>query len=101
MKSSYTQLERHILNKFSKESFAELTSIQNQSFKVLVRRRDSLLVAPTGSGKTESAIIPVITMLADDEGRESSDVEGIRCLYVTPQRSLNNDVFSKNHKVCN
>ena len=95
MKSSYAQLEQHILNKFSKESFAKLTSIQDQSYRVLARRRDSLLVAPTGSGKTESAIIPVITMLADDKGEASADGDGIRCLYVTPQRSLNNDVFRR------
>ncbi len=95
MKSSYAQLEQHILNKFSKESFTRLTSIQDQSYKVLARRRDSLLVAPTGSGKTESAIIPVITMLADDKCGASGDGDGIRCLYVTPQRSLNNDVFRR------
>ena len=95
MKSSYVQLEQHILYKFSKESFANLTSIQQQSYRVLARRRDSLIVAPTGSGKTESAIIPVITMLADDKYDGSADIDGIRCLYVTPQRSLNNDVFRR------
>ncbi|GKS60785.1 helicase [Candidatus Nitrosocosmicus sp.] len=92
--NDYAQTEQLILAKFEKESFKQLTSIQAQSYKVIARKRHSLLVAPTGSGKTEAAIIPVISILSDEKKciKENS---GIKCLYITPQRSLNNDVLRR------
>ena len=98
MNEYYTQVERLILNKFTKESFDHLTSIQEQSYKVLARKKNSLLVAPTGSGKTEAAIIPVISILGNEKTLRQDQMEknnGIKCLYITPQRSLNNDVLRR------
>lgn len=92
--NDYTLTERLILEKFAKESFKQLTSIQEQSYRVIARRKNSLLVAPTGSGKTEAAILPVISILAEEKNRIKKN-DGIKCLYVTPQRSLNNDVLRR------
>lgn len=48
-----------------------------------------LVVAPTGSGKTEAAMLPVFSKLAGArEGR-------IKAVYVTPLRSLNRDIFQR------
>jgi ATP-dependent helicase Lhr and Lhr-like helicase len=49
------------------------------------------LVAPTGSGKTEAAVIPVFAMLSSSATSESFKGK-IRAIYVTPLRALNNDV---------
>jgi ATP-dependent Lhr-like helicase len=49
------------------------------------------LVAPTGSGKTEAAVIPVFAMLSSVATSESFKGK-IRAIYVTPLRALNNDV---------
>ena len=92
--NDYTPIEKLILAKFAKESFKQLTSIQEQSYRVLARRKNSLLVAPTGSGKTEAAIIPVISIISEEKNRIKKN-DGIKCLYVTPQRSLNNDVLRR------
>jgi ATP-dependent helicase Lhr and Lhr-like helicase len=52
------------------------------------------LVAPTGSGKTEAAVIPVFSMLSSISTLD--DREGkIRVIYVTPLRALNNDVLRR------
>lgn len=45
-----------------------------------------LLIAPTGAGKTEAALLPVLDRLV------RSKSQGIRLLYVTPLRALNRDV---------
>ncbi len=52
------------------------------------------MVAPTGSGKTEAAVIPVFSMLSSISTLD--DREGkIRVIYVTPLRALNNDVLRR------
>lgn len=48
-----------------------------------------LIVAPTGSGKTEAALLPILETLAASEG------QGIELLYVTPLRALNRDLVAR------
>jgi ATP-dependent Lhr-like helicase len=59
---------------------------------VISRKINSLLVAPTGSGKTEAAIIPVFTQLSNYTIHHSGKIKAI---YITPLRALNNDVFRR------
>jgi ATP-dependent helicase Lhr and Lhr-like helicase len=90
----YKKLDEIVINKFRKESFEKLTYIQERSYRAIIRKRNSLIVAPTGSGKTESAVIPVICMMSFGWDGQTLP-NGIKCLYITPQRSLNNDVFRR------
>jgi ATP-dependent helicase Lhr and Lhr-like helicase len=83
-------LEQVVINQFNKFGFPILTNIQKLGLKVIVRDYDSLLVAPTGSGKTEAAIVPIIKLISLNK-KES----GIKALYVTPLRALNNDVLRR------
>ena len=91
----YKKFDAFVLEKFHKESFVKLTYIQEQSYRAIIRRQNSLLVAPTGSGKTEAAILPVISMISFEQQQGGQKKSGIKCLYITPQRSLNNDVFRR------
>jgi len=79
-----------IVDKFRSAGYDQLTPIQKKSLPVLSRRINALLVAPTGSGKTEAAVIPIFTMLAAEEKQK-----GIRAIYVTPLRALNRDVLRR------
>lgn len=63
-----------------------LTPIQNESVADLVDGKHRLLLAPTGSGKTEAAVLPLASR-ALWEGWE-----GLSILYVTPLRALNRDI---------
>ena len=83
-------LEKVVINQFNKFGFPVLTSIQNLGLKVIVRDYDSLLVAPTGSGKTEAAIVPIIKLISLNKKEN-----GIKAIYVTPLRALNNDVLRR------
>ncbi len=84
--------ERLIIEKFSKEGFTSLTTIQRKALPVIARKVNCLLVAPTGSGKTEAAVLPVFTMLARSSVRSARK---IRAVYITPLRALNNDVLRR------
>ncbi|MDQ6863822.1 MAG: DEAD/DEAH box helicase [Thermoproteota archaeon] len=84
-------IEQLLARKFRKEGFESLTTIQQKALPIMARRINCLLVAPTGAGKTEAAVIPVVTMLST-----SARLPGkIRAVYITPLRALNNDVFRR------
>ena len=88
-------IEVRIREFYKKQGFTKLTAIQSKSLPVIWRRIDSILIAPTGSGKTEAAILPVLTMIRESEIQKS---KGVKALYITPLRSLNNDVFRRIEK---
>ncbi len=50
-----------------------------------------LLVAPTGIGKTEAAMLPILDAIKATKGARS----GFRCIYVTPLRALNRDMLRR------
>jgi ATP-dependent Lhr-like helicase len=87
--TDYCQLT---VNKFGKEGFNSLTLIQEKALPVITRKVNCLLVAPTGSGKTEAAVLPVFAMLSSDQRTYKGK---IRAIYITPLRALNNDVFRR------
>ncbi|MCL5430482.1 MAG: ATP-dependent helicase [Candidatus Marsarchaeota archaeon] len=84
-----------VLNKFARswftKNFKELTPPQRYSFKLIGQKKSLLVTAPTGSGKTMSGFLSIISRLFDYsiEGKLESKVY---CLYISPLRALNNDI---------
>jgi ATP-dependent Lhr-like helicase len=72
-----------------KRGFAELSEIQNLAFPLASRGKNLLLIAPTGTGKTEGAMIPVF------DGMLKCPAAGFTALYITPLRSLNRDMLQR------
>ncbi|MEF8782062.1 MAG: DEAD/DEAH box helicase [Haloarculaceae archaeon] len=70
----------------SERGFETPTEPQRRAIPPLVAGDDGLIVAPTGSGKTETAMLPVFDALAGQPRF------GIGALYVTPLRALNRDM---------
>src|SRR3990172_5745744 len=87
----YQQIEEQITKYIEKVGWSEPTPIQRKAIPVVLRGRNTLIVAPTGSRKTEAAVIPIFTMLSE----KKSEQKGIRALYITPLRALNRDIFRR------
>ena len=80
----------HLVAKFRSLGFEDLTEIQRRGIPVIHRKMDSLVVAPTGSGKTECSVIPIF-----DHVRRTRRNGRIKVVYVTPLRALNRDIFRR------
>ncbi len=76
--------------KFHSLGFEQLTDIQKSALPIIYLKKDSLIVAPTGSGKTECAVIPIFSQI-----KKTKKQGKIKALYVTPLRALNRDVFRR------
>ncbi len=63
----------------------KLTEVQKVSIPRIIEREECLIVAETGSGKTEAVMIPLMKMMG----------KPISCLYITPLRALNRDMLSR------
>lgn len=75
---------------FGNFGFSNLTEIQKKASPIILQKKDCLVIAPTGSGKTECSVIPIFSLL-----KNSRKTGKIKALYITPLRALNRDVFRR------
>ncbi|AFS79963.1 DEAD/DEAH box helicase [Candidatus Nitrosopumilus koreensis AR1] len=75
---------------FANFGFSNLTEIQKKASPIILQKKDCLVIAPTGSGKTECSVIPIFSLLTN-----SKKAGKIKALYITPLRALNRDVFRR------
>ena len=83
-------LDPVISKKFKSIGFETLTEIQRIAIPKILEEKNCLIIAPTGSGKTECATIPIFSKL-----KTRKILNKIKVLYITPLRALNRDVFKR------
>ena len=89
-KKTKLPLDSSLITKFNSLGFKQLTEIQKKAIPTIYQKKDTLVIAPTGSGKTECSVIPIFTHL-----RNTKKSGKIKAIYVTPLRALNRDVFRR------
>jgi len=83
-------LDSSLVSKFHSLGFKQLTQIQIKAVPTIFQKKDTLVIAPTGSGKTECSVIPIFSHI-----KQSKKSGKIKAIYVTPLRALNRDVFRR------
>ncbi len=76
-----------ILRSLKEKGYTQPTTIQEEAIPILLKGRDLLGCAQTGTGKTAAFAIPIIQMLEQDYP-EKNRARKIRALVVTPTREL-------------
>jgi ATP-dependent helicase Lhr and Lhr-like helicase len=68
------------------------TDPQEKLVPIVREGKNALLMAPTGTGKTEAALLPILdAMVREGETRD----KGTKLLYITPLRALNRDMLDR------
>ncbi len=80
------RLEPRLVAAIRRRGISEPTEIQRLALPILHTAADALLIAPTGTGKTEAALLPLLSRQLKDPSPPVS------LLYITPLRSLNRDL---------
>ncbi len=83
-------LDQRIREKLRAMGFVRPTPPQLEAIPEILRGKNLLLIAPTGTGKTEAAMLPIFHKLLNEWGGP-----GIKVIYITPLRALNRDIFRR------
>lgn len=79
-------VQHHIVNELG---WRELRTLQNDAVGPLLAGEDALLLAPTAGGKTEAALFPLLTRMANESW------SGTSLLYICPLRALLNNLEAR------
>ena len=86
MQNPFRLLDPRIQDGLERLGMHQPTPPQERAIPIIIQGLDVLLIAPTASGKTEAALLPVLNNILH------SDQEGIQLIYITPLRALNRDI---------
>ncbi|MEM2885190.1 MAG: DEAD/DEAH box helicase, partial [Thermoproteota archaeon] len=90
MVSDFNLLSEPIRSGLKELGLDSPTGIQTEAFAPILEGQNVLLIAPTGTGKTEAAVLPILDTLLR-LGRRA----GISLLYITPLRALDRDMLRR------
>jgi len=82
-------LSARILELIREKGWSGLTDVQEKAVPEILSGNNVLVMAPTGEGKTEAALLPVLSVLTE------SNAEPVAVLYITPMKALINDLYER------
>ena len=93
--SSYFSLHPRLQQAIVSElGWRSLRPVQEQAIPPLLAGDDSIILAPTAGGKTESAMFPLVSQM-----QESPSRSGLQVLYICPLKALINNLLPRLNKL--
>ncbi len=90
--NAFQLLSPPLLAALKERGFDTPTDPQEKLLPIVRGGKNALLMAPTGTGKTEAALLPILDAIV----REGVPREkGTKLLYITPLRALNRDMLDR------
>ncbi len=86
----FKSLAKPVREALAELGFSEPTLPQTMAFPPILAGENVLLIAPTGSGKTEAVLLPIFSNFVQQRNEK-----GISIIYVTPLRALNRDMLKR------
>jgi ATP-dependent Lhr-like helicase len=91
----FDRLNPQIKSVLAKQSITQPTLPQELAMPVILDNEHVLLIAPTGTGKTEAASLPILHKILAKKDIETEKSSGIQAVYITPLRALNRDLLRR------
>ncbi len=82
-------LSKRVQSALREFNINEPTASQRLAIPLILQRKNVLIISPTGTGKTEAALLPSLDLIYEQRGK------GISLIYITPLRSLNRDLLDR------
>ncbi|MBB5252516.1 DEAD/DEAH box helicase [Sulfurisphaera ohwakuensis] len=79
-------LHAKLLTLIKEKGWDELTPVQKQTLSPILEGYNTLVIAPTGYGKTEAALLPIFNLMLHE------NIKPVAVLYITPLKALINDI---------
>ncbi|KXB05989.1 hypothetical protein AKJ52_02710, partial [candidate division MSBL1 archaeon SCGC-AAA382C18] len=86
----FGRLAKPLRDLLKERGFEEPTLPQKRGSPPILNGKNTLLIAPAGTGKTEAALLPIL-----DKILRNPEKGGIKLIYVTPLRALNRDMLDR------
>jgi ATP-dependent Lhr-like helicase len=92
--SVFSLLHKDIQEMLKSKKIFKPTLPQEKAIPHILTGKNILLIAPTGHGKTESALLPVFHEFLKEK-TQLVNIKGISIIYITPLRALNRDMLKR------
>ena len=87
---AFDLLSKDILQVLYELDIIDETKPQEAAIPPIIDKKNTLLIAPTGIGKTEAALLPILHNILKKDERD-----GFKLLYITPLKALNRDMVRR------
>ncbi|KAJ7022024.1 P-loop containing nucleoside triphosphate hydrolase protein [Mycena alexandri] len=90
------QLSSLLLSNLTTYGYTQPTGIQSYGIPILLQSRDLAAISPTGTGKTLSYLLPIMSSLGAPSSSANSDAgSGVRAIVIAPTRELAHQIHNE------